>query len=149
MTTIKQMLERVESIQLREAVPVIIEDTKDEILRLNKLQLYNRGEDRNAQPLRLYGSLSYALEKNKMNPRPGFGRPDLFVTGQFYRGFNVKVSKNAFNVSSTDSKTPELVKKYSEDIFGLTPQSKTEYAKKVVYGRIKSHITAKSRLVFR
>jgi len=71
MGTIKNMLLRVQSISLPMQVPIIIDNTKQSIIELNQRQLYNDSEDSNNEALRLYGSLSYALEKNKLNPLPG------------------------------------------------------------------------------
>lgn len=149
MTTIRKMLTGVQSIKLREQLPIIIRDTSGEILRLNRFQLYNQSIDKNGDPLRLYGSLSYALEKNKMNPAPGFGRPDLWLTGSFQRAMYVEVNQTMIKVWSRDRKTDLLVTKYSDEIFGMTPASKSEYAQKTVFPQIKNHIQAKSGLVFR
>jgi hypothetical protein len=148
MTTIRKMLTGVQSIKLAEQLPIIIKDTSPEIVRLNRFQLYNQSVDKQGDPLRLYGSLSYALEKNKMNPAPGFGRPDLFLTGSFQRAIYVEVSGQVIKVWSRDSKADSLTKKYGE-IFGMTKESKSDYAQKTVLPAIKAHIKAKSGLVFR
>lgn len=148
MGTIKNMLLRVQSINLPMQVPIIIDNTNQSIIELNQRQLYNDSEDSNNEALRLYGSLSYALEKNKLNPLPGFGRPDLYLTGAFFKGFNVRVTNTSFFINSSDGKTSNLVKKYTEDIFGLTPDSKKEYAKTIVWEGIKSYIKDRSGLVF-
>lgn len=149
MTTIRKMLTGVKSIKLKEQLPIIIRNTSGEILSLNRFQLYNQSVDKQGDPLQLYGSLSYALEKNRMNPAPGFGRPDLYLTGSFQRAMYVEVNDTFIKVWSRDRKTDQLVTKYTQDIFGMTPASKSQYAQKTVFPQIKNHITAKSGLLFR
>lgn len=149
MTTIRSMLAGVQSIRLRDQLPIIIRETSPAILALNRYQLYNQSVDKNETPLRLYGSLSYALDKNKMNPAPGFGRPDLYLTGAFQRAMYVTINGQSIKVFSRDKKTRGLIEKYSEEIFGMTPTSKGKYAQETVLPAIKTHITAKSGLRFR
>jgi hypothetical protein len=57
-----------------------------------------------------------------MNPLPPFRVPDLHLTGAFYGGMKLDVSGDSFTITSTDGKTPELVEKYGEDIFGLSEE---------------------------
>jgi len=142
------MLFGVQSIKLRDNLPVLIRNTSAEILTLNRFQLYNQSVDKNEEPLRLYGSLSYALEKNKMNPAPGFGRPDLYLTGSFQRAMYVEVNQTIIKVWSRDRKTDSLVAKYSDEIFGMTSTSKGKYAQQTLHPAIKTYITAKSGLRF-
>jgi len=127
MTTIADMYRRFKSINLRQQVPILIEQDADTVTDLNKEQLYERSVDKNGAPLRLYGSVGYSLDKNRINPRPGFGRPDLYLTGAFYRGFNIRVTRNALTITSSDSKTSMLTKKYGQDIFGLDQQSRDKF----------------------
>jgi hypothetical protein len=69
------------------------------------------------------------MAKNSMNPLPGLGVPDLKLTGAFYRGFQTKVTPEAFSTSSTDEKNDALTAKY--DPFGLDQESKSEYIEKL------------------
>jgi len=83
------------------------------------------GKDAKGETLQPYQSTMYAEEKNARNPLPGKWNPDLKDTGSFHEQmFAVPVAKsdktvNA-KVSSKDSKTPSLTKKYGQDIFGLS-----------------------------
>jgi len=146
--TISKMLSGVQSIRLEEQVPVIIEQTKEKAIELNKLQLYNSSINKEGMRLELYRFEWYASMKNQKNPNPGLFHPDLYLTGAFYGGFKMTVTESTFNITSSDSKTFELVKKYGDDIFGLTDQSKGIYAKGVVYEGIKAYVTSKSGLRF-
>lgn len=148
MTTIASMLRKFQSLDLRSEVPRIIEQTSPIIEKLNKSQLYEHSVDRDGEPLRLYASLSYALEKNRRNPKPGFGRPDLFNEGSFFAQFFTVVGSNTFETSSRDSKTSGLVAKYSADIFGLTKENKSKYANETLFEGIKSYIITKTGVGF-
>jgi hypothetical protein len=149
MGTIRRMLLGVQAIKLRENLPDLIRETSGAVLSLNRFQLFNQSVDKTGEPLKFYSSLSYALEKNKINPLPGFGRPDLYLTGSFQRAMYVEVNSQSIKVWSRDSKTDDLIKKYSEDIFGMSPESKGKYAKQTLYPAIQNHITVKSGIRFR
>lgn len=57
-----------------------------------------------------------------MNPTLGWGKPDLKNTGDFYKAMHVTVTKDEFEVDSTDEKSGDLKKKYGDKIFGLSEQ---------------------------
>ncbi len=61
-----------------------------------------------------------------MNPLPGEGVPDLFLTGEFQRQMDVEISGNVIDVISKDEKGPELEDKY-QDIFGLGTNYKAKW----------------------
>lgn len=86
-----------------------------------------------------YRNLKYAAAKAAMNPLPGFGTPDLKLTGSFYAGLDVEVGKDVFDIISKDEKGPMLENKYP-DIFGLGTTYKSKYLSEglgpVVRGKI-------------
>jgi hypothetical protein len=98
--------------------------------------------------LELYQSVLYALDKEKMNPLPGFLHPDLFLTGEFFNGFFVEVDNDSYLIYSKDEKTEDLVKRYSDDIFGLTDQNKEIFADTYLYEAVTQYIADKTGLVF-
>lgn len=146
MTTISEMYKRFKGLNLRTEVPIIIEQNSELAIELNQKQLYERSVDKNGNALRLYRSAAYADQKNKMNSQPGFWRPDLYLTGDFYRGFFVKVSKNIFAISSRDSKTKKLVDMYGSDIFGLDNISKEKFREVIVKKGIINYIRFVTKL---
>lgn len=141
------MLTKVESINLPDQVPVIIQETSDKAIELNRQQLYEKSVDKHEMKLLSYNWPNYAVMKNQMNPKPGFGHPDLYLTGSFQKAMFMKVEKETFEISSSDGKTFDLIKHYGDDIFGLTVASKAVYAK-TVYERIKAYISSKTGLRF-
>ncbi len=60
-----------------------------------------------------------------MNSNPGYGNPDLFVTGEFYAGIEAKVNGNIISVDSVDEKGPALKEKYNP--FGLGGPFKLDF----------------------
>jgi len=140
MGTIKNLLDKVSSLDLRGQVPEIVKQTSFEIEALNKEQLY-RGEDSQGYELSpLYRNKYYSRKKRSMNPKAGAGVPDLFLTGAFYKGFGVLVDPDTFEVDSVDSKSEKLKTKYGQKIFGLQPKSKGIYSSGVFFNGIKEYI---------
>ena len=141
------MLRRVEAIDLQAIGVAIIVDSKPELLQLNKDQLMNEGVDKNKRKLKSYSSNSYAVRKNRMNPFPGLGTPDLYLTGSFQDGFTLRInSKSTFDIYSTNSKNNDLTKKYGKDIFGLTEDSKTEYQREIMQPELVKNVRKAMRL---
>ncbi len=94
-----------------------------------------------------YRRRKYADAKHDMNPLPGYGIPDLKLTGSFHRGIDVKAGRESFNIISTDKKAIELEQKYS-DIFGLGGKFKSEYIKENLAPALKKKISKFTGLKF-
>jgi len=113
----------------KEAIKVVV-NHKQDIINLNQEQLLGTGTDKFGKQLKRYRSKSYAIRKNKRNPLPGLGVPDLYDTGASFEGMKIDiVDENKYSITSTDSKTKDLEKKYGKDILGLSVESKTEMIK--------------------
>lgn len=133
MATIHEKQRLIKLVNLNKIGASIIADSKPELISKNKEQLMDSGVNKLGQKLRRYQSNSYAARKNKLNPFPGFGVPDLYRTGAFQSGFQLRInSVNTFELFSTDGKSKQLIEKYGKDIFGLTNESKAEYRKEVM-----------------
>src|SRR5690606_11492620 len=115
----------------------------------NQEQLYLSGIDADGETLDHYRNTEYADLKATMNPNPGKGTPDLNLTGSFYRGFEVAVTKDEFTIGSTDPKTDWLEERYGEKIFGFTPDSRKRYALGVFHDAVKLYITQVTGLKFK
>lgn len=147
MGTIKALYDRVNQVDLRNEVPRIITDTSFEIEALNKEQLYS-GLSVDGLKIEPYKDNRYAEMKHTLNPLPGYGVMDFFVTGTFYKGFFVTVKMDAFIVDSRDSKTSRLENKGFE-IFGLSKESKQKYAFGVFHEYLRRYIEGLTGLKFR
>ncbi len=143
MTTIAGMLRNVQSLDLRVQMPVLVQQTSFEIVRLNQSQLFS-GIDSTGQKIsKKYNNVAYAVKKEQQNPLPGFLTPDLNLTGAFYSGFGVVVENNDYKIDSSDEKGQKLIVAYGEDIFGLTDKNKSEYSTGVLFSAIKDYIRSK------
>lgn len=130
MSTFAQLHKKFSELDLKkEAVSVIVAH-KPEIVEFNKSQLLNDGETKLGVKLKKYKSDAYARKKNRRNPSPGLGNPDLYDKGDFFDGMTVKIiDENKYEITSTDSKTNALIKKYGKDILGLSVASRVEMVK--------------------
>jgi len=109
-----------------------IEDTKEQLLDFNTEQLF-KGLTSMEGNFQQYASPIYADLKASRNPLPGYGNPDLFLTGAFYRGFQAEVSGGLIKIYSTDAKAESLEKKYGKDyIYGLSEGYRQEYINEVL-----------------
>lgn len=142
MATLHEVRENFRGIakRVKSQLPEIINDSKFEIIELNKSQL-SYGIDSKGNKLEPeYRNPYYSKKKFSMNSNAGFGTPDLKFTGRFYYGFDVVVGYRHFEVDSSNSKTASLVKKYGKFIFGLTQQNKKIYATETLHEEIRGYI---------
>jgi hypothetical protein len=151
MATIWDLKQGLAKVKLQSAIPKIIENTGKEIIQLNTIeQLYKNSIDSFGRKLTLYSSPLYAIDKSRLNPLPGLFHPDLYFTGDFYRGFYVTAGYTGiYTIDSSDSKTGKLEAKYGKEIFGLTEQNTERYATGTFYDALQEYITGKTGLIFR
>lgn len=149
MGTIAALKRGLAKVDLPRLIVSSIESTADEYIALNQGQL-KRGLDKDGDEITPgYKLIEYAIRKHEQNAAPGFGVPDLFLTGAFYRAFTIRVGFTSIFVTSLDDKTPKLSQKYGPAIFGLTPYDRTYYAKGVFYEALQKSITGATGLIFR
>lgn len=125
MATIKELYRRVLALNTDDAIEQAVSETADEYLKENQKQLFE-GFDREGQHLRRYRSAKYARVKNQMNPLPGLGNPDFYVTGDFYRGQHVRATAQGITTDLTDPKSAELLRR-DPNIIGLGGAYRMEY----------------------
>lgn len=147
--TIPQMLAGLKSVNLDTQVPIIVQNTRDEMVKLNRDQLYRHGIKSNGENLAPYRSIAYAIKKNNVNPSPGLFNPDFFVTGSFQRGMYAQVKAGTSVIfGSTDFKADRLEERDGKEIFGLTQDNKRVYLDNTVMPEIRLYITTKTGLKF-
>lgn len=121
------LLESLQSLDLEEVASAAIEETMPELIKRNRDQLYH-GITSTGGRLAAYRRRKYAQAKNLMNPLPGFGNPDFYVTGAFYEAIRGEVSGGVVGIHSYDSKAPYLEDRDGADnIYGLTFDNQAEY----------------------
>ena len=102
----------------------ILQSRKTEVLDLNRQnQLFERGVDSKGSRLKDYAFFTIQIKRQLGQPTD---RTTLFYSGKFYEGFRYEFNQQTYVLSifSTDSKTPLLIEKYGEDIFGLDAENK-------------------------
>lgn len=147
MATVVDLRESLLAVNMAVECHAAIDKTAGMIVEFNKQQL-KRGLS--AGPARIspkYKKKDYAVEKNAMNPLPGYGIPDLLYTGDFYAGFGIEVKADEYEVFSTDPKAYELEAKYKQ-IFGMNQESKRTYSQEHVLPELQRTITEKTGLSF-
>jgi hypothetical protein len=147
MSTIPELLEAVQSLNINQEAVRSIEATAGMIVEFNRDQL-KKGF--NARDLRIgprYRNPEYARQKNEQNPEPGLGIPDLILTGAFTDAIGVEVMEEEYEVFSTDAKAPELEKKYNY-VLGLGPKKLEQYTTEHVRPVFQERITEVTGLEF-
>ena len=96
------------------------------IIQLNKNQLAEGIRTDGQKLLPKYKDTGYALKKRSMNPKPGFGTPDLFLTGKFYGGFKVDLGASAFKILSKGVDYAKYIEGRYIKIYGLTKNHLSE-----------------------
>lgn len=151
MGTIRELFEAVQSIDLDTEIPRIIESQASDIIALNlgPDQLLGGLTAQGEEISPGYFFQEYSFQKQAQNPLPGLGVPDLKLTGAFYGGFRLIVSKDEYELDSTDEKAFALRYKYGDFIFGLSDKNKSIYSTGKFYDALSGYITAKTGLLFR
>lgn len=133
MAGVREVYNKLKSLQ--DNLPAIAEqsvsDVKNDLSTSQKEQLL-QGVSSTGGTFRKYRSASYAKLKNKMNPIPGLGNPDLKYTGSFYDGIFVTVANGIITIGSHDEKAQMLEANY-KNVFGLDPQDMEDF----LYGKLK------------
>jgi hypothetical protein len=100
-----------------------IHANQDAIVTMQAEQM-RLGKKSTGDKIGYYRSVAYAQLKQSMGSIAPFRVPDLLLTGAFYGGLKVNLSGDKLELTSADEKTPMLVARYGEDIFGLGEDSK-------------------------
>jgi len=132
MATALDLLTNLKSLKILDIAVDAIDKTKDIAVDLNVEQLAC-GYDSEKKRLKKYRSKSYSDFKQSMNSLPGFGNPDLILTGAFVNSFKLDISGQNLKFSASDSKSDDLTKKYGDNIFGLGETNNEYYAQQVVF----------------
>lgn len=115
---------RIKSLNKESLLKNAINEHTGEAIELNKDQLlHGIGEDgRKLTPQ--YSNPLYAAKKASQNPLPGFGVPDLILSGDYTDNFEAKIVNNAIlRIESKDFKEAFLPGRYPKGQ-GLTPENK-------------------------
>lgn len=127
MATATEMIERLQNLNLHDALVSSIEETAADYAVLNTGQMYE-GLDGSGQKISpQYKSPQYAQEKHEMNPLPGYGYPDAHLTGAFYRGYGMRVEGDELVKDSNVDYADKLFEKYGNELGQLDPENHEKY----------------------
>lgn len=128
MNAIGELLSRVIAVnkRLTEGVMIreVVEDSEAWIVDMNvEEQLYKRGVDSLNESImgyRPYTQFTIRIKEQKGQPTD---RVTLRDTGDFESSFYVVADNMQFDITASDEKTGELIRKYGREIFGLTEEN--------------------------
>lgn len=120
MSTIASFNRRIQAVDIELIIQQSIEQTKDVAAQLNRDDL-SVGLLATSNPITPRYSPAYAKKKGKLTP-------DLYSTGDFYKGIFAKVNAKTIDFGSTDIKAASLEARYTKFIYGLTANAKSAYA---------------------
>lgn len=89
-----------------------------DIVREN--QLYDKGIDGKGKALQPYAAYTVAYKRSVGQKTSNTTLED---SGNFYRSFQTDYGSFELEIFATDAKTPDIVKKYGNNLFEMTPQS--------------------------
>ena len=95
-----------------------------EIIDLNTEQLKERGETSEGTKIASYQPYTPATVTIKRSKGQPTGKVTLYDEGDFQWAFEVRFGNDWFAIFSNDDKAPALERKYGEEIYGLTEESK-------------------------
>lgn len=125
--TVEDMLQRMERVNPTEVLGEAIEQTRQEALELNRIQLFQKGEKADGTKLAPYKSKAYAKKKAGMNPFLKEGEADGRLTGEMYREMFVDVQGDKAVFDSVSPHATMMIKRDGPAIFGLSEDSMQEY----------------------
>ena len=113
---------KIKSLDLQKLKEDAVIKNKDEIVKLNQLQL-RFGRTMKSEYIYPSYTSKYLKRKQKMSSYIApTGTPDLYVSGEFYNEMDVMVENGKYDIVSFDRKSGWLVPWYN-DIFGLSEES--------------------------
>lgn len=137
LNSIKSLLSAVETVErsLMEGVYVqrAVEEKREDIVAMNVEQLYERGVNSVGVAIDSYAPYApYTILVKQQKGQPT-DRVTLRDTGEFHKSFILVIDSTGFYITATDPKTWDLVDKYGDKIFGLTPENRSSMCWGLLY----------------
>lgn len=145
MASWKEILRSLESIDIVQEAGQATENNGEALVKLVQQQLYERGEDSTGAKLPNYASNYYAKKKQALNSMPGFGVPDLRVSGKLYGDMRVLAENNVITVASGVFYFPYMAKLYPNG-FDLQDGNKIIFRSDYLYPELRKIISQKTGL---
>lgn len=128
MSTLAEIWDSLESLDLREVVADAIEEQKQQYVKMNLEQLYQGLNPDGGKIEPKYRSRKYASAKADMNPAPGEGTPDFYLTGSLYEQTEAEVQGDELVIGSPVDYMAQLEGRWGpEELWGLTEENHEEF----------------------
>jgi len=148
MITVAAMLKRLQAVNVENDIHDAIQNTLPDYQDQQQQQLFE-GKNSKGEEIGAYRNELYANYKHELNSRPGFGVPDLKLTGNFYRSIQSNVTKDEIETRADGvDYAPKLEQQYGSVIFGLDDDHRGVYVEKAFFPKLKETIEAKTLLTF-
>lgn len=126
MATIRQMQQRFQTVinTFDDIVFDAMQKNEESVTEYNRRQLNEEGIDKfGAAITPAYSFATVAIKRQKGQEA---NHVTLRDTGSLQRGLFIKRNGDSFDIESRDSKFSDIVKKYGDEVFGLTSESKRQ-----------------------
>jgi hypothetical protein len=153
MTTVAEMMRRLQSLQIKESVVDSIEETKETMLQFNAQQL-EQGIRSDGETIHWLKDSHYPYTEPYARSKAKKGFQTTVVdlnatTGKtFYKTEQIKVDGDDIRYESNIKLAEYLEQNYGVKIWGLTSDNKTDYTKGVFFRALKEKIETKTGLQF-
>lgn len=132
------LLDRLDVTEIKPVIVLCIEQSTYEWLGLNRGQLHKGTDNLGNLQSPQYAQEGYAEYKNQLNPVPGLGVPDFFVSGTYYNSIQMTVNANQYSIKtySNDSEVaPKIEAKWNRN-YGLNPENIAYFGNEIVLPKI-------------
>ncbi len=149
MTTVEDLITRLASVDIAAETDTALDATDKVLVENVKNQLF-AGQDASGSKLSpKYRLIRYANVKHEMNALPGYGTPDLKLTGALYREMNVHREKDELVFDSKMDYAPALEQKYGSGIFEPSNDNLDSYALDKFFPHLVTALEEKTGLDFK
>lgn len=142
--TIDKLIANLKSVKMQDVISSSIDATRYEAVEAQRDQMLH-GKASDGKLIGKYKNPKYAQKKYAQNSEAGLGNVDLYLKGDFQKDVFIDTRDKSVVFSSADSKLEDLVDRYGDRIFGLSPSYAAQYSARHIapeaIKRIKQKIT--------
>lgn len=139
MRTINNMLQSARKVSIEAVLETTVDDTKEQLLALNKQQMYS-GKLRTGQDITpsylddpyfksTAAAQRYSDWKDEITPDQNRkkGTPNLFINGAFYDSIGISVGSGDIKFDASFKDANSIESKFTANIYGLGGRYKSDY----------------------
>ncbi len=138
----KQLFEHLQNFDPVAAAAQYVDAQPQALLDALQQQLRTTGEDAQGHKLKPYKDKKYAAMKHGMNPKPGMGVPDLYLSGRLYKNMQVQDKGNGYEIVSTVPYFPAVLKAQGIAALQLQADTKQVFRRKALFPALRKMLNA-------